>query len=232
VFGYFWSLLDPLAMMLVYIILVSIIFKKAGPEFPLLVLIGILSWQWFSFSISGCVHAITSKTTIILSVKFPLAILPLATIGTHLCRFLLASLILIPFFCYYEASVSLNYLWWPILVLVQLIFMLGLGLIVSVLGVYFKDIQNIVPFVLRIWFYASPILYSVNEHIPENYRDIYYIVNPLAGIITSYKNILVYGTAPVEYVVTALAIGVTFTYVAFYIFYRHEKEQPKLQKQI
>lgn len=205
VLGYFWSLLDPLAMALVYAILVGGIFKRGGPQFPVLVFTSILAWQWFTFSLSSSVTSISSKSRIIITIKFPLAVLPLSIILTYLLRYLLGLLSIIPMLFIYKADFSLNILWFPFLVAVQLMFTIGLCLTVSILGVYFKDMQNIVRFGLRLWFYLSPVLYTVRNAVPEKFHLILYLCNPFAAMFTSYKSIFIWGSAPVKYIwVTAL----------------------------
>ena len=80
VLGFVWSFLDPLLLLLVYIVLVSIIFKRGGPQFPILLFISLLSWRWFASSLQRSVTSISSKAGLVQSVRFPLAVLPLSGI--------------------------------------------------------------------------------------------------------------------------------------------------------
>jgi ABC-type polysaccharide/polyol phosphate export permease len=222
VLGYFWSLIDPLAMALVYVILVGGIFKRGGPQFPVLVFSSILAWQWFTFSLSNSVTSLSSKSRIIITIKFPLAVLPLSVVLTYLLRYLLGLLSLIPLLFIYNADISFNILWFPFLVAVQLVFTVGLCLAASILGVYFKDMQNIVQFGLRLWFYLSPVLYTVQDAVPEKFHMLLYLINPFAALFTSYKSIFIWGRAPVQYIWVAALVSTACFFMGLIIFSTYE----------
>lgn len=222
ILGYFWSLLDPLAMMAVYFILVTLIFKKPDPQFPVLIFSSLLAWQWFTYSLSGSVNSLSKKSKIILSIKFPLAILPMSVVLKYLCRYLLGILALIPMLFIFKANITLSLLWFPIIVIIQGIFTLGICFTAAILGVYYKDMNNIIQFVIRIWFYGSPILYSIRESVPKEYQTLLYILNPFASIFTSYKSIFVWGGSPSKYLLIALISSAICFISGLAIFSRYE----------
>ena len=222
VLGYFWSLLDPLALMAVYAILVSGIFNRGGPQFPVLVFSSILAWQWFNFSLSKSVISLSSKAIIIQTISFPLAILPLSGVITYLIRFLLGLLALIPMLFLYDATFTWNILWYPCLLIIQLLFTTGICFITAIAGVYFKDMTNIIQFLLRIWFYMSPILYSIEESVPKSYQAPLYILNPFAALFTSYKAILIRGTAPTLFIIMSCFISIMMFLIGLYVFSKFE----------
>lgn len=227
VLGYFWSLLDPLAMMAVYLILVTIIFERKEPQFPILVFSSLLAWQWFTFSLSDSVNSLSKKSKIILSIKFPLAILPISIVLKYLCRYLLGLLVLIPMLLLFRAHITFSVLWFPVIVFIQGFFTIGLCLISAILGVYFQDMNNIIQFIIRIWFYGSPILYSIKDSISEKYQTILFMLNPFAAIFTSYKSIFVWGMSPTKYLWISFIISVICFISGLALFSMYEHKIPK-----
>jgi lipopolysaccharide transport system permease protein len=222
VLGFFWSFLNPLLLLLTYIVLVHVIFRRGGPQFPILLFIALLSWTWFASSLNRSVTSITSKLALVQSVRFPLAILPLSGIIIGFFDWLFGFAILVPMLFVFEASVTVNILWLPLLLLIEFIGIIGVSLIFAVLGTYLADLANIIAFIVRIAFYLSPILYSVADTVPERLRTLYMIANPFAGLLESYKNVLILGRPPSEYAVVGAAVCVVVFVVGLWYFSRNE----------
>jgi lipopolysaccharide transport system permease protein len=222
VLGFVWSFLDPLLLFLTYMILVHIIFGRGGPQFPVLLFISLLSWRWFASSLQRSVNSITSKVGLIQSVRFPLAILPLSGIIIGFFEWLFGFVILVPMLFIFEASFTVNVLWLPVLLLIEFVGTIGACLIVAVVGTYLSDLGNIIQFVIRICFYLSPILYSVEETVPERLRTLYLLGNPFAGLLESYKNVLIHGIPPTEYALVGTAVGCVAFLVGLWYFSRNE----------
>jgi len=216
--GYVWTLLDPIMMMFVYVLLVVVIFRRGGPQFPVLLFSALLAWRWFTFSVVGSVKSITGKARLVKSVNFPKATLPISRVLVGLANYLFALLALVPMLFIFKASIGLQLLWLPLLVAIQLLFTLGAALTSSVLGIYYRDIENILQFSLKMWFYLSPALYSARDRIPEQYLGVYMTVNPLAPLLESYKNVLVRGQGPDGYIVYSLIWSLLVFAVGIYLF--------------
>jgi len=224
--GYLWSLLDPLIMMGVYILLVVVIFQHGGPQFPVLLFSALLAWQWFTYSLSGSVTSISGKAKFIQTVYFPKGVLPLEKVIVGLIRYLLGLIALIPLLLIFEANITLNILWLPVLLLVQFLFTVGCSFFCAAFGVYFRDLQNILRFLLRAWFFLSPALYLTAERIPQQFQGIY-MLNPFAALFTSYKNILVFGVPPSKYILVASAIAIAIFLGSLVFFNRTEQDFAK-----
>jgi ABC-type polysaccharide/polyol phosphate export permease len=222
VLGFAWSFLDPLLLLLVYMVLVHYIFGRGGPQFPVLLFIALLSWRWFTSSLSRSVTSITSKVGLIQSVRFPLAILPLSGIIIDFFDWLFGFVILLPMLFIFEASFTVNILWLPLLLLIQLIGTIGACLIVAVVGTYLSDLGNIIQFLIRLGFYLSPILYSVGDTVPERLYMLYMLGNPFAGLIESYKNVVIQGVPPNEYALWGAAVAVMAFLAGLWYFSRDE----------
>jgi len=228
VLGFVWSFLDPLLLLLTYIVLVSYIFQRGGPQFPILLFTALLAWRWFASSLSRSVTSITSKVGLIQSVRFPLAILPLSGIIIGFFDWLFGFAILLPMLFFFEASFSLNILWLPLLLLIQFVGTIGVCLIGAVLGTYLSDLANIIQFAIRICFYLSPIIWAVEERIPERLRTLYMLGNPFAGLLESYKNVLIYGMPPNEYALVGTVVGCVAFVVGLWYFSRSEYKLVKV----
>ena len=220
--GFLWSFLDPLLMLIVYVVLVHYIFGRGGPQFPILLFTALLSWRWFTSSLSRSVTSITSKVGLIQSVRFPLAILPLSGIIIGFFDWLFGFVILLPMLFLFEASFTVNILWLPVLLLIQLIGTVGACLIAAVVGTHFSDLGNIIQFLIRLGFYLSPILYSIEDRVPEGLTRLYLLVNPFAGLLESYKNVMIRGAPPTEYALVGTAVACVAFLVGLWYFSRDE----------
>lgn len=224
--GFLWTLLDPLMMMVVYVLVVVVIFQRGGPQFPALLFSTLLAWRWFTFAIIGAVKSITGKAKLIQTIYFPRSILPLARTLVGLVNYLISLISLIPILLIFHAKITFNVLWLPLLILIQLSFTLGLAFLVAAAGVYFRDLENILQFGLRMWFYLSPGLYSVEDRISAKWLNIY-MLNPFASLFESYKNILVRGMAPDQYLFIAILWALGMLFVGGTFFFLRESQFAK-----
>jgi lipopolysaccharide transport system permease protein len=222
VLGFAWSFLDPLLLLLVYIVLVHYIFGRGGPQFPVLLFVALLSWRWFTNSLTRSVTSVTSKVGLIQSVRFPLAILPLSGIIIGFFDWLFGFVILLPMLFIFEASLTVNILWLPVLLIVQFVGTVGACLLVAVVGTYLSDLGNIIQFLIRLGFYLSPILYSIEGTVPERLTMLYMLGNPFAGLMESYKNVVIRGAPPNEYALWGAAVAVIAFLVGLWYFSRDE----------
>ncbi|MFO7997105.1 MAG: ABC transporter permease [Dehalococcoidia bacterium] len=227
VLGFVWSFLDPLLLFFTYMVLVHVIFGRGGPQFPVLLFISLLSWRWFANSLQRSVTSVTSKLGLIQSVRFPLAILPLSGIIIGFFDWLFGFVILLPMLIIFEASFTVNVLWLPVLLLIEFVGTIGACLIVAVVGTYLSDLGNIIQFLIRVGFYLSPVLYSVETTVPERLRTLYMLANPFAGLLESYKNVLIRGAPPAEYAVVGTAVACVAFLVGLWYFSRNEHKLVK-----
>ncbi len=228
VLGFAWSFLDPLLLLIVYVVLIGYIFGRGGPQFPILLFIALLSWRWFTSSLSRSVTSITSKVGLIQSVRFPLAILPLSGIIIGFFDWLFGFVILVPMLFIFEASFTVNILWLPVLLLIEFVDIVGACLIFAVVGTYLADLSNIVQFLIRLGFYLSPILYSVKDVITsERLTMLYMLSNPFAGLLESYKNVVILGAPPTGYALVGAAVACVVFVIGLWYFSRNEHKLVK-----
>jgi ABC-type polysaccharide/polyol phosphate export permease len=219
VLGFFWTFVNPLLLLLVYSFVFTTIMPNNVPgvqPYALFMFCGILPWTWFSSSLSEAAGSLISGGNLIKKVLFPAEILPLVRVLANMVNYLLGLLILIPCLIYYHRlHLSFNLLWFPVAVVVQLVFTGALALILASLTVHFRDIRDLLANILMLWFFATPIIYPWFQ---ENVRRFKFLfdVNPFTHIVISYQEILFFGPVGHWKWLLALGAGSVLLFIAAY----------------
>jgi teichoic acid transport system permease protein len=195
VFGMLWLILNPVLLAGVYFILIDILGRHGGSgAFFIHLLAALFAYYYVSGCVRQAVTSVVSSGKLILNSAFPRVLLPLSSVLTGFMRFLPTLVIYAIVHVAAGRPINLNLIW--TLPLIALLTGLGAGLamIVSAVQVYFRDLRNFLPFMLRLWLYSSPILYYAHE-VPDKLRPILK-VNPLAPILTAWSQVLDKGHAP------------------------------------
>jgi homopolymeric O-antigen transport system permease protein len=216
VLGFFWSFVNPLLLLLVY----SFVFSTVMPNttvgiqpYALFMFCGILPWTWFSAALSESTSSLIAGGNLIKKVLFPAEILPIVSVLANMVNFFLGLLILVPSLIYFhKLHVSLDLLWFPVAVLVQLVFTLALGLMLSALTVHFRDIRDLLFNILTLWFFATPIIYFWQQDNVRRYKSLFDL-NPFTHLAITYQEVLFFG--PVGHWKWLLALG--FASVALFL---------------
>jgi teichoic acid transport system permease protein len=202
-FGKFWLVLNPLMLAGVYFILLDIVRGgRSGPGFFAHLVAGIFAYHFVSGAVRAGVKSVTSGGKLIMNSAFPRVLLPLSSVITGFKQFLPTMVIYIPIHFITDRPVGWHLLWILPLVLMLAVLAAGLCMLVAALQVYFRDLRSLLPYVLRVWLYASPVLYYASR-VPERYKWLLY-VNPLAGPLSAWSDVLHSGQAPEPW---QLAVG-------------------------
>jgi lipopolysaccharide transport system permease protein len=193
VLGFFWSFINPLLLLLVYSFVFSYVMPAAHDAriepYALFMFCGILPWTWFSSSLAESAGVLISGGNLIKKVLFPAEILPIVTVLANMVHFFFGLAILAGFLLYYQRPLNAGELaLFPVAVAVQLVLTLGFALILSALTVHFRDIRDILSNVLTLWFFSTPILYSIKEAPGFSKRVL--DLNPMTHVVVSYQEIL------------------------------------------
>jgi ABC-type polysaccharide/polyol phosphate export permease len=202
VLGFVWSLLNPLAMMIVFTIVFGVLWPNGSIEkYPLFLLCGLLPWNFFSNSVMGSINSIVDNGNLVKKVYFPRETLPIATVLANLVNFLLAFIVLFGVLIVFRANFS-PWLWLlPVVILIQTCFTLGIAFFLSTVNVFYRDTMMIMDVVMLAWFFLTPIFYTV-ELVPAtleigtlviDLRRWLYILNPMASIVNMYRDLLYWG---------------------------------------
>lgn len=193
--GYFWSILDPLAMSAIYWFVFTQVFGRGVGHEPYIVflLTGLLPWMWFTGAISDCTRAFTREAKLIRSTTIPRTIWVARLVLSKGIEFLasipvLAIFAILSLWSDHPAQLHVEALWWLLAIVLQAILTIGIGLIVAPLVVFFRDLERAVKLVLRFAFYASPIIYGIHD-LPTAPIDFHFwgAFNPLTGIFSLYR---------------------------------------------
>ena len=225
VLGFFWSFINPLLLLLVYSFVFTFIMKDAHDKriepYALFMFCGILPWNWFSSSLMEASGSLVAGGNLIKKVLFPAEVLPIVTTLANMVHFFLGLPILAAFLIYYRAPVTVGELtWFPVIVLVQLLFTLALALLVAALTVHFRDIRDILANVLTLWFFATPIIYPWKR--APDFGKWFVNANPFSHLAISYQEVLFF-EGPFGHWRWLLVIGVmsvVFFLFAYFVFDR------------
>ena len=193
VLGFFWSFVNPLLLLLVYTFVFTIVLPGVHPSelepFALFMFCGILPWTWFSSSLLESSTVLITSGNLIRKVLFPAEVLPIVTVLAGSVHFCLGLPILAVFLLYYRVPVApTDLLWFPVIVLIQLILTLGLALLLSALTVHFRDVRDLLSNLLTLWFFGTPIIYALSQ-VPPQVQQVLNL-NPMTHLVVSYQEVL------------------------------------------
>lgn len=194
VLGFVWSILNPLLLMTILSFVFLVIFKIGIEKYPAFLLCALLPWAFFSNSVSSSATSIVDNANLIKKLSFTREAIPLSAILANLVHFLLALIVLFVFLVIFKVRLTVFALVLPFIIFIQLLFIIGVSFITSSLHVYYRDVKYIIEAVLLCWFYATPIFYSTT-FVPDRLLR-FYMLNPMAAIVTAYRDILLYGRLP------------------------------------
>jgi ABC-2 type transport system permease protein len=196
VFGFVWSLANPLIMIAVYTIAFDYILQVRTPAFVFYLMLGVLAWTFFAGAIAMSTGALVDNGGLVRSVWFPRAILPIATVLFNFSQYLLTILVFLPLMlALYHVTPAPPMLVFPVFLLLQLGFTIGLALMTSVGTAFFRDIRHFVDVGLAILFWATPVLYEVKPPMAAWLRRAI-LLTPLSPYITAYHDVFYYRQWP------------------------------------
>lgn len=221
--GILWSLLLPLAQLLVLVLVFQVIVPLHIDAFPAFVFSALLPWTWFSTCLVSASGLFIANRDLMLRSDFTPATLLIANTLSNLVIYLAALPVLLAVLAWYGRPLTPALLFFPVLALIQGVLIVGLGLIIATLNVFYRDVQYIVSVLVTLLFYLTPVFYSVDGALAE-YRFIY-LLNPIAALIQGYRAIMFYGIAPAWdalLLASALSIVVTIGGVLIYRAQEHD----------
>jgi lipopolysaccharide transport system permease protein len=206
-FGVSWVVLQPILMTLVFTVFLGKIARVPSGNVPYVLFLysGLLPWTFFSNAVSTSSHSLVASAQMITKVYFPRALVPMATVLVRLSDFLVASVILFVLMVYYGRPFTSAVLLVPFLILHLTLLALSFGLLSAALNVKYRDIGTVLPVVLQLWLFASPVLYPTT-FVPANWKWLYEL-NPLTGVIDGFRSALL--NADVEWRSLFVSFGIT-----------------------
>ncbi|NIM67566.1 MAG: ABC transporter permease, partial [Armatimonadetes bacterium] len=230
--GFVWSFINPLLMVITYLIVFKYIFPRGEENYSVKLFCTLLAWRFFNATVMDGSATISKRLALIKRVSFPRIILPTASLISNFIDYLLSLTILVIVFLAVRVTVNWPYLALAISALMlQMLFAFGLSLILASLSVFFDDIQFLVGSLFQMWFFLSPVLYPAvwvtDRDLPQIYKTIFFS-NPMAPLLMAYRSIVPNEeptTILPEYYtflgISAVVAIVTFS-VGLFVFKRYE----------
>ena len=211
--GYLWSVLDPLLMSLIYWFVFTQVFDKGVGEEPYIVflLTALLPWVWFNGAVGDFTRAFLKDARLVRSTSIPRSIWVNRIVLSKGIEFMLSLPILAIFAIIAGATVGWGLLWFPVAIILQTMLTVGIGLIVAPLVVLYRDLERATKLILRLMFYASPVIYGISN-LPGGFQQIA-AFNPLSGIFSLYRA----GFFPDQFDAFAVIVGAIMSVVILII---------------
>lgn len=187
ILGFFWSLLNPILMTLVYSFVFSKVIRAGIEDFAVFFISVLLPWNLLANSVNGGVTSVVGNAALIRKIYFPREILPLSVIFANLINFLLELLALFVFLLIKGYRFYLMLYLLPVALVIELVLVIGITLVVASLNVFFRDIQHLVGVLMMVWFFGTPIIYPLSM-VPQEFH-LLMILNPMTVLAILYRNI-------------------------------------------
>ncbi len=182
-----------------------------GFPYPIFVFAGLLPWQFFSESLSRSSNSVVGSSSLVTKVYFPRLVIPLGAVGGCLVDFAISFLVLVGLMAWYGIAPKVGILMVGPLVVLTVIASLGAGTLISALNVAYRDFRYVVPFMVQIWMFLTPVIYSV-DIIPEDWQWLL-MLNPMAGIVDGYRSAIL--GKPFDW--SNIAISAAVAFVLFFV---------------
>ena len=220
--GVLWSFLNTVLQIIVYAVVFQVILKNPKEHYVVFLCAGLIPWNFFSTSLSRGAFTFIENGNIIKKVYFPREIMPISIVTSEAINFMISTIIILGFAIGEGLGVSYYIVFYPIILIIQYIFTLGVTFIVSSISVYIRDLQHLIGVALQLLFYATPIVFA-SEAIPNSLRWIINI-NPMAYIINAYRDIFYNQTMPDFTMLTLILIfSITLCIIGYMIFHKLQK---------
>ncbi|MBZ5622002.1 MAG: ABC transporter permease [Acidobacteriia bacterium] len=196
VLGYFWAVLHPVLLLLLYTMIFSRLaaVPTHGAPYAVFAFTALLPWTFFSNGLSGATIGLPAHSNLMSKVYFPREILPLSYVLASFLDFLIASVVLAALMFYYGFRLTASALWIIPAMLTLTVFLTGIALIASVLQARFRDVGVAMPLLLQVWMFATPVVYS-RASVPQGWRH-WYDLNPLVAIMETFRGALLHSALP------------------------------------
>jgi lipopolysaccharide transport system permease protein len=217
VLGAAWAIIQPLVAMIIF----SVIFGRlaqipsGGYPYPIFVYTALLPWTLFASGVSACGQSLLGSADLVGKVYFPRIIVPMVSLGSPLVDFLVASVVLLLLMMFYAAWPGAGVLLAIPLLIVLLLFAFGLGLILAALTLSYRDFRFVIPFMVQIWMFATPVVYP-QSLIPDQWQWLLYL-NPMSGLISGLRAAFLGGTQ--DWIGVSASVVITFAVLAIGVRY-------------
>jgi len=222
--GVAWAILQPLTTMLIFSVFFGRLVKvpSDGIPYPLFAFAALVPWTFFANGLNQSSNSLIASANLLKKVYFPRLAIPVATVLAGVVDFVLAFVVLLALMAYYHVVPTINIVWTPILLALAFVTSLGVGLWMSALNVKYRDVRYVVPFLVQIWLFSTPVAYP-SSLLSEPWRTVYGL-NPMVGVVEGFRwALLGAGKAPGLMVVASAAASLLILVTGAFYFRYMEK---------
>jgi lipopolysaccharide transport system permease protein len=225
--GYLWWVLEPVLYMLIFYLVFHVLLDRGTQNYVAFLLIGLTTWRWFQTGVMMASNTIISAKGIINQVYVPKVALPMVAVAINSFKFFVIFLILLVFLWVSGYTPGWQYLWLPVLLFLQLSFVIGCSFILAAITPFLPDMKVILDNLLRGMFFISGIFFEIKS-VDEPYQS-YLMLNPMASLIDQYRQVLVGGLAPdFDLLLLVAVISVVFIVIGLFLLLRFDRVYPRL----
>lgn len=221
IIGILWAILQPVSMMLLFVLVFGVILKTAQKNYPFALFFysGILPWTFFAGSTNFAVTSLSGNFNLITRIYFPREIIPLSGVAINLADFSIAFVVYLGLMLYYGIGFTLNFLWTIPLLLLLVTFTSAFGLLLAALNVYYRDVKLASTFIIQFLFFATPVIYSIDA--VESKWKLLLFLNPLTFIIENMRRVTIEGRGLVLWQFGLETVLVFIFYLVVYKIFIH-----------
>jgi lipopolysaccharide transport system permease protein len=219
--GFVWALLQPVMMMIIFTAVFSKLARlpSDGAPYALFAFAALLPWSFFNTAVTGGTNSLVAHTALITKVYFPREILPITYVAAALFDFAVGFVVLLGLMYWYAVPFTLHALILVPIVALLALWILAVALVLAAIQVRFRDIGVALPVLMQILMFASPIIYPLSV-VPAAWRG-WYLLNPLAGIVSSFRDVLLRQSVPDAYPLGVACLVTAIALPAAYMFFKH-----------
>jgi lipopolysaccharide transport system permease protein len=223
VFGVLWVMGQPLLTMLIFTLVFNRIARidSGSVPYPVFVLTGLLPWGFFAAGVMAAANSLIGNANLITKVYFPRLLIPAASVTAGLIDFLVAGVVLAGMLAWHRIAPVPQLMFLPVMIVLATGLTLGLGLWLAALNVKYRDVRIMIPFVLQLWMFATPVVYPLHL-LPQPWAA-YAVINPMVGVVEGFRWCLLGGTLPLPALVASLLCAVLLLASGMLFFRRMER---------
>jgi lipopolysaccharide transport system permease protein len=221
--GWLWAIVQPGTQVIIF----TLIFTRFVPidtgsiPYPVFSFVAVTPWTFLGASLTEMSQSLVANMNLVNKIYFPREVLPIAAMLARLLDFGVAVCLLILMMLFYRVpAYPAGWLFLPLIAVIQLAIIIGLGLASAAANVFYRDVQSLLTLGIQVWFYACPIIYPATM-VPEPIRPFYFL-NPMAGVIEAYRDVLLNGRLPGNYLIISAGMALGIFVIGYWFFKRVE----------